>query len=59
MPVASQPDPHEKGVVWDFYVGVYYVTYAGVRSPAMYWEPTPERVTLWHALLHAAERHAA
>lgn len=54
-----RPDPHEKGVEWDYYDGVFYVTYAGLRSQAMYWEPLPERVRLWSDLMHAAERKVA
>lgn len=54
-----RPDPHHKGVEWDYHAGVFYVTYAGLTSPAMYWEPTPQRVQLWADLMAAAERKAA
>jgi hypothetical protein len=57
--VRRQPDPHEKGVEWDYSQGHYFVTYAGLRSRAMLWEPTPARVKLWADLLAQAERKAA
>lgn len=55
----SAPDPHEKGVEWEYHDGTFYVTYAGHRTPAMYWQPTPDRVQMWATLLRAAERKVA